>query len=433
MYRFLSISILLLSIVVALLISCLSTFEGGPHNGIRPMPKEAVPIWRMDELHWFVRFFFGYLAGVLAPLGTMSACPTVVDWANVAEAEAAQLCMKQGRQFGENSDNIVDLNSLFDEEIISIDRPKAKGGDPMRVTLLKKQNSQNEANAPLILYIHGGGFTIRSGKDILATRLFSTLLNMDSENSPVMESATWAIVEYRLAPEHIYPAATEDCVLALNHLVHNMGLGGGGVHIAGISAGGTLAMETTLKSMAMVDTFYVDEPMVPLRTNDGNKEWSMDSPSLRRYSYTRMPPVTWLEWSLKAYTGMETVPDVEKDLILGTISTSVDITGGSMTVSEWVKRSKSTSLPRLLLVTAKGDPLQAGGLAFKGVYDKVIEEVGAKNSKRNSNIKGEISRIKHFDTNSGHTGFYLFEPSVFQDIMKEWYSEMRSVWERKVV
>ena len=159
----------------------------------------------------------------------------------------------------------------------------------------------------------------------------------------------------------------------------------------------------------------------------------MDSPSLRRYSYTRMPPVTWLEWSLKAYTGMETVPDVEKDLILGTISTSVDITGGSMTVSEWIKRSKSTSLPRLLLVTAKGDPLQDGGLAFKGVYDKVIEEVGAKISKRNPNIKGEISRIKHFDTNSGHTGFYLFEPSVFQDIMKEWYSEMRSVWERKVV
>jgi len=430
MNRFLSISILLLSVVVALLINSLSTFEGGPHNGTRLIPKEAVPIWRTNELHWFVRFFIGYLFGVVAPVGTMTVCPTVVDWANVAEAEAAQLCMKQGRRCAD-MDNLIDLNSLFDEEIISIDRPK--GGDPMRVTLLKKQNSQNEAKAPLILYIHGGGFTVRGGKNTFAARMLTTLLKMDSENSPVMESATWAIVEYRLAPEHIYPAATEDCVLALNHLVHNMGLGGGGIHIAGISAGGTLAMETTLKSMAMVDTFYVDAPVVPFPTSDGSKEWSMNSPSLRRNSYTRMPPVTWLEWSLKAYTGMETVPDVEKDLILGTISTSVDITGGSMTVSEWIKRSKSTSLPRLILVTAKGDPLQDGGLAFKGVYEKVIEEVGAKNSKRNSNIKGEISRIKHFDTNSGHGGFYLFEPSVFQDVMKEWYSEMRSVWERKVV
>jgi acetyl esterase/lipase len=240
-----------------------------------------------------------------------------------------------------------------------------------------------------------------------------------------MESATWATVYYRLAPENTYPAATEDSLLALNHLVHEMGLGRGGIHVVGISAGGTLAMETTMKSLDLVDTFFVDEPPVPLPTSD--EKWSMDSPSFRRYSYSRQVPTTWLEWSLKAYTGIDTVHDIEKDLRLGTIATGVDITGGSMNVSEWVKRTSSASLPKLILVTAKGDPLKDGGLAFKDVYERVIQAAEAKNS----SMSGGVPRIKHFETSSGHVGFYLFEPEVFQNIVTEWYFDIHRAWERK--
>eukprot|EP00580_Thalassiosira_gravida_P003683 CAMPEP_0201607850 /NCGR_PEP_ID=MMETSP0492-20130828/6825_1 /ASSEMBLY_ACC=CAM_ASM_000837 /TAXON_ID=420259 /ORGANISM="Thalassiosira gravida, Strain GMp14c1" /LENGTH=349 /DNA_ID=CAMNT_0048072525 /DNA_START=286 /DNA_END=1332 /DNA_ORIENTATION=- len=349
----------------------------------------------------------------------MTACPTVVDRTNEAELEAAQLCMEQGRSVKDMDAYMIDFSS-FDEEIIFVDRPK--GSDPIRVLLLKKQNTPSNDKSPLVFYIHGGGFTVRGSKDSLAAQMLTALLKMDTDDSPVMEGATWAIVEYGLAPEYVYPSAPKDCVLALNHLVHKMGLGGGGIHVAGVSAGGTLAMETTLKSMVMVDSFYVDEPVVPMRTNnnDGKKEWSMDTPSFRRYSYARMPPVTWLEWSLKAYTGIETDRNVEKDLLVGTAPTSVDITGGSMTVSEWVKRSKSTPLPPLILVTAKGDPLQYGGLAFKGVYEQAIGEVAEKTRKGNSSMDGEISKIRHFDTNAGHVGFYAMEPAVFQEVMKEW-------------
>ncbi|KAL7531742.1 hypothetical protein ACHAXR_004207 [Thalassiosira sp. AJA248-18] len=430
MNRFLSISIILLSIAVAFLINLLSTFEGGPHHGVRPIPREAVPIWRTTELHWFVRYFMGYLLGVIAPLSTMTNCATVVDWGNKAEAEAAQLCMKRARSVEDMDAATILLKSLFDEEIIFIDRHN--GGDPMRVILLKKQNSsRNKSKAPLILHMHGGGFTARGNKNALSARIFTALLGMDDETSPVMEGATWAIVDYRIAPDFIYPAATDDCILALNHLVHIMGLGEGGIHVAGISAGGTLAIETTMKSIELVDTFYVDEPVVPLPLNDQNDEWSMDSPSFRRYAYTRIPSVTWLEWSLKAYTGVGTVPNLEKDLTYGAITTSVDITGGAMTVSEWVKRSNSTDLlPPLFLVTAKGDPLQYGGLEFKGVYEQAIKQVEAKNNKHESTPE-DISKIKHFDTSSGHTGFYFFEPSVFQYIMKEWHDAMCDVWERK--
>ena len=185
-------------------------------------------------------------------------------------------------------------------------------------------------------------------------------------------------------------------------------------------------METALK-FESVDSFFVDEPMVPLPTNDGMNKFALNSPSFRRYSYSRMPPVTWLEWSLKAYTGVETSPEDEKDLYHGTVSTGVDITGGAISVSEWVERSKKSTLPKLILTTAKGDPLQDGGLAFKEVYSQAIQEVEGKHDTSSD----QISAIKHYDTNSGHVGFYFFEPDLFQELMKEWYSEISTVWHSK--
>lgn len=436
MHRFLSASAILLSAAVAFLINGLSTFEGGPHGGARPVPEEAVPVWRTAELHWLVRFAVGYLYPAICPLAAMTACPTVIDRARAEDAEAeARLCMEGVRDAAEGPDRLYDWKSPFDHESVSIERPA--GGDPLRVTLVRTKGSRGSGDgatpAPLVLIIHGGGFTVRTGREFVATRLIRALLGIDGADPgpPALSGATWAIVEYRLAPEHPYPAATEDCLLALHHLVRERGLGAGGVHIQGLSAGATLAMETTLKSMVLVDTFFVDQPVVPL-ARDGGKAWSMDSPSVRRNAYTRDPPVTWLDWSLKAYTGMETLPEKERDIPVGSIATSVDITGGAMTASEWARRSSpSRPLPRLLLVTARGDPLHDGGVAFRGVYEQVIEATAQANGESRASTAGAGPEVKYFDTTSGHGGYLLFEPALFQRIMEEWYSEIRSVWERK--
>mmetsp|Transcript_29594 Transcript_29594/g.58421 ORF Transcript_29594/g.58421 Transcript_29594/m.58421 type:complete len:222 (+) Transcript_29594:435-1100(+) len=218
-------------------------------------------------------------------------------------------------------------------------------------------------------------------------------------------------------------------------------------------------METTLKALNIVDTFFVDEPVLPFPTTtttvDNNKEvkWTMDSPSVRRYAYTRMPPVSWLEWSLRAYTGIETVTvsGEEDNLTLGTMTTNVDITGGAMTASEWIQKrnndiDSTTSLlpsmiplPRLILVTAMGDPLRDGGLAFKEVYAEALRKEKELLEQNYSKIaKGErkdglpISKAKHFETYSGHVGFYLFERASFSLIMKEWYDEMYDVWQSRI-
>ena len=88
----------------------------------------------------------------------------------------------------------------------------------------------------VILYCHGGGYTCGSLKyaGILASKLsLHTGLDVLS-------------FEYRLAPEHPYPAAIEDGITAWNYLMLQ-GYGAEDVIIAGDSAGGNLALEICLK------------------------------------------------------------------------------------------------------------------------------------------------------------------------------------------
>lgn len=91
-------------------------------------------------------------------------------------------------------------------------------------------------NDQVILYCHGGGYTCGSLKyaGILASKLsLHTGLKVLS-------------FEYRLAPEHPYPAAIEDGLTAWNYLMQ-YGYGAKNVIIAGDSAGGNLALEICLE------------------------------------------------------------------------------------------------------------------------------------------------------------------------------------------
>mmetsp|Transcript_623 Transcript_623/g.1411 ORF Transcript_623/g.1411 Transcript_623/m.1411 type:complete len:87 (+) Transcript_623:71-331(+) len=53
--------VLLLAIFVALVVNKLSSFDGSLHDGNRPIPLEAVPMYKQAEMHWFCRFVFGYI------------------------------------------------------------------------------------------------------------------------------------------------------------------------------------------------------------------------------------------------------------------------------------------------------------------------------------------------------------------------------------
>ena len=93
--------------------------------------------------------------------------------------------------------------------------------------------------APCLIYIHGGGWVIAS---------------LDSHDGVCRRLAQAggfmvASVDYRLAPEHKFPAGLEDCIAAARWLAHHgsaWGIDPARLAIGGDSAGGNLALATLL-------------------------------------------------------------------------------------------------------------------------------------------------------------------------------------------
>jgi acetyl esterase/lipase len=90
--------------------------------------------------------------------------------------------------------------------------------------------------APGLLFAHGGGYVI--GTAAMGDRFCATVARR--------LGAVAASVEYRLAPEHPYPAPLEDCYAALRWLAGAPGVDPDRIAIAGESAGGGLAAALAL-------------------------------------------------------------------------------------------------------------------------------------------------------------------------------------------
>lgn len=104
----------------------------------------------------------------------------------------------------------------------------------VRVALLRPAA---DAPVPVLLHLHGGGLLAGTVADDVPAA---------AEVAP-----GWAVasVEYRLAPEHPYPAAVEDAYAALGWLVAHagaLGIDAARVVVTGVSAGGGLAAAVAL-------------------------------------------------------------------------------------------------------------------------------------------------------------------------------------------
>jgi len=196
------------------------------------------------------------------------------------------------------------------------------GGDlPLRIYC-----SGNGDRRPLLLFMHGGGFVLG---------------NLDTHDDMARDLAAGAggvtvSVDYRLAPEHPYPAAPDDCYCALEWAVANareLGADPARVVVIGDSAGGNLAAVTAMRARdaggpkiaAQVLVYPVVDltaPMLP--APDGN--FYILNPDTRKFfneSYLGDPAEATL-----AYVS----PGLANDL---------------------------SGLPRTLLLTAEYDPLCA--------------------------------------------------------------------------
>jgi acetyl esterase/lipase len=113
--------------------------------------------------------------------------------------------------------------------VTKTDIPSRENG--RNIALYKCSTLASYHNSPAILFIHGGGYIVGSAK----SELENAKALADYTSLPVYS------VEYRLAPEHPYPAGLEDCYDALCYLSENadtMGIDRNRIGIYGGSAGG---------------------------------------------------------------------------------------------------------------------------------------------------------------------------------------------------
>ena len=108
------------------------------------------------------------------------------------------------------------------------------------VRIYHPASSQTQAQLPALVYIHGGGWTIGDldTHDVLCRSLC------------LQADVVVISVDYRMGPEHKFPAAFDDCVAAFQWTVQNanrLGIDAKRIAMGGDSAGGNLTAAACLQ------------------------------------------------------------------------------------------------------------------------------------------------------------------------------------------
>ena len=208
-------------------------------------------------------------------------------------------------------------------------------GDPdVAVRVYRPKATPAGATAPGILLIHGGGFIIGS---VEAEHAGAVLMAVDA-------GAVLVSVEYRLAPEHPYPAGLRDCYAALTYLhaeAAGLGVDTSRVAVVGASAGGGLAAATALLARDLGGPSLCFQmlhiPELDDRLETPSMQTFVDSPLWNR-------PLAVQSW--KAYLGdLAATDDVP---VYAAPARATDLRG----------------LPPAYVSTAENDPLRDEGICY---------------------------------------------------------------------
>jgi acetyl esterase len=127
----------------------------------------------------------------------------------------------------------LDAHKMARDETLAI---PARDGSLLRARLWTEHAAPN---LPVLLYFHGGGFTVGSPE---------THASLCRHLAHLAQCAVLSL-DYRLAPEHTFPTAHQDAFDALQWLAQHaatLGLDASRLAIGGDSAGGTLTAATAV-------------------------------------------------------------------------------------------------------------------------------------------------------------------------------------------
>ncbi|TDG15478.1 alpha/beta hydrolase [Seongchinamella unica] len=186
---------------------------------------------------------------------------------------------------------------------------------------------------PLILYFHGGGWVIG---DLDTHHPFCQVL---AERS----GATVLALDYRLAPEHPWPAAQADCLAAsewvAGHL-SELGPNNGRLVIAGDSAGGNLTACSALDLGADARQRLAGAATLYPAADHPQQAW----PSYREEARSGLLTTGLMRWFWGTYLGGTPLAQAAN--------------------ARPLRSTRLGQLPPLFAVTAERDPLRDEGQAF---------------------------------------------------------------------
>ncbi|KAL4862515.1 hypothetical protein BDV12DRAFT_190363 [Aspergillus spectabilis] len=178
-------------------------------------------------------------------------------------------------------------------EDITVQRRTTTGAD-IKVRCFTPSGARPKGGWPVLLYFHGGGW-------VLGT--------IDTENTVctnicVRANCVVVTVDYRLAPEHPWPAAVHDSWEALQWLVSDgvsaLSLDASRLAVGGSSAGGNLAAVMTHKAMTLTSPIYFKTQVLSVPVTDNTA--SVDNnESYREYEHTAALPAEKMLWYRRHY------------------------------------------------------------------------------------------------------------------------------------
>jgi acetyl esterase len=185
---------------------------------------------------------------------------------------------------------------------------------------------------PVVAFLHGGGWVFGGPAAYDGTcRLLAAT-----------SGAVVAFVEYRLAPEHHFPAAVDDATAVLDWIKEHgaaAGLDAGRVALAGDSSGGTIAIGAAIRARDRGDS-----PVRLLALAYPALDPSLSSGSYREFADDDFLSRAEMEWYWAQYLGPEGDP--------------------TNPLAAPVHQRDPSGLPPTLLIVAESDVLRDEGVAF---------------------------------------------------------------------